>query len=97
MPETIIFSEAFGCVITYTPADCELNVETNELTLTNIFDDAVAAGTSLKFVIEKGDNPTGSMEAGSWGARTERIFDGDYYTVDAGYAEKSFFALSGWV
>ena len=51
MPPLLTFDESFGCVVTYTPAKCSLNVETNELTLTEIFKTAVDAGTTLKFVI----------------------------------------------
>ena len=76
MPKTLTFSESFGCKVTYTPAKCVLNIEKNELTLTDIFDEAVAEGTLLKFIIDKAVNPTGSQEAGKWCARTERIFDG---------------------
>ena len=60
MPPTLTFNEDFGCIVTYTPANCELNTETNELTLTEIFDSAVEADTILKFIIEKAINPTGS-------------------------------------
>lgn len=97
MPPRLTFDESFGCVVTYTPANCEVNYETNELTLSEIFDSAVDAGTILKFVIAKAVNPIGSQEAGPWSARTERIFDGEYYTVNAGYSPTSFFALSGWI
>ena len=97
MPPTLTFSESFGCVVTYTPAKCSVNTQTNELTLTEIFDTAVQAGTILKFVISEAINPTGSQPAGPWGARTERVFDGQYYTVNAGRSEESFFALSGWI
>ena len=97
MPPSLTFDESFGCVVTYTPAKCEVNYETNELTLSEIFDSAVDAGTILKFVIDKAVNPIGSQEAGPWSARTERIFDGAYYTVNAGYSPTSFFALSGWI
>ena len=60
MPPTLTFSESFGCVVTYTPAKCSVNTQTNELTLTEIFDTAVEAGTIIKFVINEAMNPTGS-------------------------------------
>ena len=60
MPPLLTFSENFGCVVTYTPAKCSLNTETNELTLTEIFKTAVDGGTVLKFVINEATNPTGS-------------------------------------
>jgi hypothetical protein len=97
MPPTLTFSEATGCEITYTKANCEMNLQTNELTLTEIFANRVDEGTILKFVIDKALNPSGSQEAGPWGARTFGFFDGEYYEVDSGYSQTSFFALSGWI
>ena len=82
MPENLNFNAAKGCTVTYTAADCKVNVNTNELTLTNLLKERTAGGTVLKFIIGVADNPIGARDAGKWGARTEAIYYGDYYIVD---------------
>ena len=51
MPPSLTFDESFGCVVTYTPAKCEVNYETNELTLSEIFDSAVVVNTNTNLVM----------------------------------------------
>ena len=75
MPEHLIFDQFKGCTVAYTAADCSLNAETNELTLTNVFKERTAGGTTLKFIISVADNPIGARYAGDWGARTEGVFE----------------------
>lgn len=36
MPENLTFNAEKGCTVTYTAADCKVNVKTNELTLSNL-------------------------------------------------------------
>ena len=82
MPENLKFDQAKGCKVTYTAADCALDANKNELTLTNLFTERTAGGTVLKFIISSADNPVGARDAGNWGARTEMIYYGEYYAVD---------------
>ena len=83
MPEHLTFQ---SCTVTYTDADCEYKVNTDtgakEMILTNVFTERTAGGSELKFIISVGDNPVGARYAGNWGARTEGVFDGEYYIVD---------------
>ena len=71
MPENLNFDPVKGCSVTYTSADCSLDAATNKLTLSNIFTDRTAGGTTLKFIVSAADNPIGSRDAGKWGAVTE--------------------------
>lgn len=63
-------------------AKCELVPGKNEILLTKIFNQRVAGGTYLKFIISAGDNPIGARDAGKWGARTESLFSSEYHIVD---------------
>lgn len=51
----------------------------------------------LKFIISAADNPIGARDAGTWGARTEGVFGGKYYTVDGNTGGKSFYAKPGFI
>jgi hypothetical protein len=97
MPENLKFDEARGCTVTYTLADCKIIPGTNELMLTNVFTERTPGGTTLKFIINMADNPIGARYAGDWGARTEGIFDGNYYVVDGNQAGISFDAKAGFI
>lgn len=97
MPKTLKFDEDKGCTVTYTQANCKLDVDNHELILTDVFDTRTAGGTLLKFVISSADNPIGSQYAGQWGARTEFLYDGEYYIVDGNQEGYSFFALPGFI
>lgn len=77
--------------------NCALVPGTNEMLLTNIFNQRVAGGTSLKFIISTGDNPIGARDAGKWGARTESLFSKEYHIVDGNQDGESFFALAGFI
>ena len=97
MPENLKFDQDEGCKVYYIAADCELFADRNEIMLTNVFSERTPGGTKIRFIISNGDNPIGARYAGDWGARTERIFDGEYYTVDGNQEGNSFFALPGWI
>ena len=86
-----------SCTVTYTAADCTLNAATNELTLKNVFSSRTAGGTILKFIISSGENPKGARDAGKWGARTEGVFNGEYYVIDGNQEGESFIALAGYI
>lgn len=86
-----------SCTVTYTAAACALNSATNELTLTNVFSARTPGGTILKFVVSSGDNPKGARDAGKWGARTEGVFNGQYYVIDGNQEGESFVALAGYI
>lgn len=97
MPENLRFDAAKGCTVTYTAADCKVNVNTNELTLTNLLKERTAGGTVFKFKIGVADNPIGARDAGKWGARTEAIYFSDFYVVDGNQDGESFFAKPGYI
>jgi hypothetical protein len=97
MPEHLIFNPSRGCTVSYTVGDCKLVAGTNEIILTNVFKERTPGGTVLKFVIKFGDNPIGARYAGDWGARTEGVFEGQYYTVDGAFNGYSFKALPGYI
>ena len=97
MPQHLIFDPARGCQVTYTEGDCTIVPDSNEIMLTNIFKERTPGGTILKFVIFFGDNPIGARYAGDWGARTEGVFDGQYYIVDGASNGFSFKALPGYI
>ena len=48
-------------------------------------------------IVSTATNPVGAQQAGPWGVTTMRIFDGEYYIVDQGLAEESFYALPGFI
>lgn len=84
--------------MTYTECDCEVDTETNELILTNVFKERTPGGTELKFVIALADNPIGARYAGDWGARTEGVFENnEYFIVDGESNGYSFEALPGYI
>ena len=97
MPEHLIFEPSKGCKVAYTEGDCTIVAGTNEIILSNVFKQRTPGGTVLKFVIYYGDNPIGARYAGDWGARTEGVFDGAYYTVDGAFNGYSFKALPGYI
>ena len=53
-----------------------MSPDTNEIIITDVFNERTPGGTKLKFEIQFGDNPIGAQYAGHWGARTEGVFDG---------------------
>ena len=97
MPEHLIFNRQFGCSISYTPGQCTVHPTKNELTLSNVFKERTPGGTIIKFVVSFADNPRGARYAGDWGARTEGIFNGEYFIVDGNDNGRSFDALPGYI
>ena len=97
MPETLSFDPARGCSVSYTQGNCKVVDGTNEIIISEVFKERTPGGTKLKFVVKVGDNPVGAQYAGHWGARTEGVFDGDYYTVDGAFDGASFTALPGYI
>ena len=97
MPETLAFDAAEGCTVTYTEAICDYDAATHEMTLTEVFKERTPGGTLLKFYISYGDNPIGARYAGDWGARTEGVYDGEYFIVDGNADGYSFYAEPGYI
>ena len=97
MPKTLFFDAEKGCSVDLAFAKCAVDVNTNIITLTEIFRESFPGGTEIKFILKSATNPTGAREAGAWSIRTERPFEGKFYTVDRFESETSFYALPGYI
>ena len=96
MPLTLIF-EGDDCTIDKPLATCEVDPDTNIVTVTDLFTEVYQGGQKIKFTISKATNPTGSRAAGPWSVTTFRPYEGEYFIVDAGTADESFFAKPGYI
>jgi hypothetical protein len=76
MPTTLTFDAAEGCTIVATSADCEIDTDTNIITVTNLFSDIYEGGKPIKLIIAAARNPIGAQEAGPWSVTTLRPYDG---------------------